>query len=260
MSKRFEGKVAIVTGGSSGIGKITAIQFAREGAKVVIATDKNLKGAEETVMTIKEEGGEAIFVQCDVSKTEDVKRLVEKTVEAYGTVHFAFNNAGIGPDGVRWPAVPIADCPEELWDRTVDINLRGVFLCMKYEIKEMLKNCYGSIVNCSSIGAFKVVPGFSAYAASKNGVIALSKVAAIEYAKQGIRVNVVCPGPIERTVLHVNLTSSQEGIKERITGMIPLSRFGEPEEVARAVLWLCSEEASFVTGHVMTVDGGMSAM
>ena len=255
---RLNGKVALVTGGASGMGKITAQMFAREGAKVVVTTDANIKGAEDTVGLIKNAGGEASFIKCDVSKAAEVETLINKTVEIYGSLDIAFNNAGVGPDGKRLPVVPIADCPEDVWDRTIDVNLKGVFLCMKYEIRQMLKQGKGAIVNTSSIGAFKPLPGFSAYAASKSGVIGLTKIAAIEYAASGIRVNCICPGPTERTQLIENLTSTHPEERERATNAIPMHRMGEPEEVAETVIWLCSDAASYVTANALLLDGGLS--
>jgi NAD(P)-dependent dehydrogenase (short-subunit alcohol dehydrogenase family) len=260
MAKGMEGRVALVTGGASGIGRVTAQVFAREGAKVVVSTDANVQGAEETVRLIKEAGGEAAFVKCDVSKAAEVEALVTSAVELYGSVEYAYNNAGIGPDGKRVPVVPIVDTPEELWDRTIDINLKGVFLCMKYEIRQMLKQKYGAIVNCSSTGAFKAVPGFAAYDASKVGLFGLTKAAALECATSGIRVNVICPGPTWRTRLYENLTSAQPEMKDHLREIIPMKRMAEPEEMAEAVIWLCSDAASFVTGHIMPVDGGMTSM
>lgn len=260
MAKGMQGKVALVTGAASGIGRVTAQVFAREGVKVVVSTDANVKGAEETVRLIKEAGGEASFVQCDVSKAAEVEGLVTRAVELYGSLDYAYNNAGIGPDGKRVPVVPIVDTPEELWDRTIDINLKGVFLCMKYEIRQMLKQKHGAIVNCSSTGAFKAVPGFAAYDASKIGLFGLSKAAALECATSGIRVNVICPGPTWRTRLYENLTGAQPEMKEHLREIIPMKRMAEPEEMAEAVIWLCSDAASFVTGHIMPVDGGMTSM
>jgi len=260
MTTDVRGRVVLVTGAASGIGRATAHLFGQRGAKVVVTTDANVEGAEETVRLVKESGGEAIFVRCDVSKERDVEAAVAQAVEVYGSLDYAFNNAGIGPDGVRVPVVPVADCPEEIWDRTMDVNLKGVFLCMKHEIKQMLKQKYGSIVNTSSIGAFKPLPGFAAYAATKTGLIGLTKTAALELATSGIRVNVVCPGPTERTRLIENLTSSDPGQRERTMSVIPMHRLAEPEEVAEAVIWLCSDAASFVTGHVMPIDGGMTSM
>ena len=259
-SPRMQDRVALVTGAASGIGRVTARRFAREGARVIVATDRNIPGAEETVRLIREGGGEALFVRCDVSREEDVEAMVARAVEAYGSLDYAFNNAGIGPDGIRIPVVSIVDCPVALWDRTIDVNLKGVFLCMKYEIQQMLKQEYGSIVNTSSVGAFKPLPGFAAYGASKTGLIGLSKVAALEVATSGIRVNVVCPGPTERTRLMENLTSARPGERERTLKVIPMHRMAQPEEVAEAVLWLCSDASSFVTGHVMSVDGGMTSV
>ena len=259
MAKGMQGRVALVTGAASGIGRVTAQVFAREGVKVVVSTDANVKGAEETVRLIKEAGGEAAFVQCDVSKAREVEALVTRAVELYGSLDYAYNNAGIGPDGKRIPVVPIVDTPEELWDRTIDINLKGVFLCMKYEIRQMLKQKYGAIVNCSSTGAFKAVPGFAAYDASKIGLFGLTKAAALECATSGIRVNVICPGPTWRTRLYENLTSAQPEMKEHLKEIIPMKRMAEPEEMAEAVIWLCSDAASFVTGHIMPVDGGMTS-
>jgi NAD(P)-dependent dehydrogenase (short-subunit alcohol dehydrogenase family) len=256
----MQGRVALVTGAASGIGRVTARLFAREGAKVIVTTDANIEGAEETIDLIRKAGGEACFVQCDVSIEEDVEAMVAKAVDIYGSLDYAFNNAGIGPDGVRMPVVSVADCPVDIWDRTMDVNLKGVFLCMKYEMRQMLKQKYGSIVNTSSVGAFKPLPGFAAYDASKTGLIGLSKAAALEVATSGIRVNVVCPGPTERTRLMENLTSVRPEERERTLNVIPMHRMAEPEEVAEAVIWLCSDASSFVTGHVMLIDGGMTSM
>jgi NAD(P)-dependent dehydrogenase (short-subunit alcohol dehydrogenase family) len=260
MARGMQGRVALVTGGASGIGRVTAQVFAREGAKVIVSTDANIRGAEETVQLIRKTGGEATFIKCDVSKVKDVETMVNKSVEIYGSLDYAFNNAGIGPDGVRVPVVPVADFPEDLWDRTIGINLTGVFLCMKYEIRQMLKQKCGAIVNTSSVGAFKAVPGFAAYDASKTGLFGLSKAAALECATFGIRVNVVCPGPTWRTLLYENLTSAQPEMKEQLPAMIPMQRMGEPEEIAETVIWLCSDAASFVTAQIISVDGGMTAM
>ncbi len=260
MAKEMEGRVALVTGGASGIGRVTAQMFAREGAGVIVTTDANVQGAEETVRLIREAGGVATFIKCDVSKAEDVEAMVQKGVETYGRLDYAFNNAGIGPDGKRVPIVNIVDFPEELWERTIGINLTGVFLCMKYEMRQMMKQNYGAIVNTSSVGAFKAVPGFAAYDASKTGLFGLSKAAAVEGASSGIRVNVICPGPTARTLLLENLTSAQPEVKGKMLEIIPLRRVAEPEEMAEAVIWLCSDKASFVTGHIMPIDGGMTSM
>jgi len=260
MGTGMQGRVALVTGAASGIGRATARLFAREGAKVIVTTDANIKGAEETVRLIREAGGEALFAKCDVSKEKDVEAMVAKAVDVYGSLDYAFNNAGIGPDDVRILAVSVADCPMDIWDRTMDVNLKGVFLCMKYELRQMLKQKYGAIVNTSSVGAFKPLPGFAAYDASKTGLIGLSKAAALEVATSGIRVNIVCPGPTERTRLIENLTSAHPEERERTLNVIPMHRMAEPEEIAEAVIWLCSDAASFVTGHVLSIDGGMTSM
>jgi NAD(P)-dependent dehydrogenase (short-subunit alcohol dehydrogenase family) len=259
MAKKFQGKVALVTGGATGIGKVTARIFAREGAKVIVSTDKNIKGGEDTVRLINQSGGEATFIKCDVSQAKEVEAMVDKCVETYGRLDYAFNNAGIGPDGKRVPVVNIVDCPEEIWDRTIDINLKGVFLCMKYEIKQMLKQKYGAIVNTSSVGAWKPVPGFCAYSSSKAGLIALTKTAALEYADSGIRVNTILPGPTDRTLLMEYLTGTQKEMKEQMKNMIPMKRIAEPEDMAEAVIWLCSDAAGFITGHAMPIDGGMTS-
>ncbi len=259
MPKQFEGKVALVTGGASGIGKVAAQAFAREGARVIVATDANIKGGEDTTKLIKEAGGEAIFIKCDVSKATEVETMIDKCVQTYGRLDYAFNNAGIGPDGKRVPVVNIVDCPEEVWDRTTAINLKGAFLCMKYEMKQMLKQKYGVIVNTSSVGALKPVPGFCAYVASKSGLLGLTKAAALESAAEGIRVNTILPGPTERTLLMDNLTGGEPEVQQQMMGMIPMKRLATPEDMAETVMWLCSDAASFITGHVMPVDGGMTS-
>jgi NAD(P)-dependent dehydrogenase (short-subunit alcohol dehydrogenase family) len=259
MAKGMEGRVALVTGGASGIGRVTAQMFAREGAKVVVTTDANIQGAEETVRLIRDAGGEATFIKCDVSKAKDVEALVDRTVAVYGSLDYAFNNAGIGPDGKRVPVVSIVDMPEEIWDRHIAINLTGVFLCMKYEMRQMIKQKRGSIVNTSSVGAFKAVPGFAAYDATKTGLFGLTKAAALEGATSGVRINVICPGPTGRTLLMDYLTESQPEMKEKFREVVPMQRVAEPEEMAEAVIWFCSDAASFVTGQILSVDGGMTA-
>jgi len=259
MAKKFDGRVALVTGGASGIGKVTAQIFAREGAKVIVSTDANIKGGEETVRLIKDAGGEATFVKCDVSKANEVEAMVNKCVSLYGRLDYAFNNAGIGPDGKRVPVVNIVDCPEEVWDRTIAINLKGVFLCLKYEMKQMFQQKYGVIVNTSSVGALKPVPGFCAYIASKSGLLGLTKAAALEGAGAGIRVNTILPSPTERTLLLEYLTGSQPEVRKQMAGMIPMKRLAQPEDMAEAVMWLCSDAASFITGVAMPIDGGMTS-
>lgn len=254
MPETLDGKVALVTGGASGIGRATALTFAREGAKLVIA-DMNEDGGQQTVHMITENGGEAMFVQVDVSNATEVEVMISKTVETYGRLDCAHNNAGIGSR----PRAPLHECLEETWDRVLGINLKGVWLCMKYEIIQMLKQGGGTIVNTASImGLVGSWSGTSAYNASKHGVVGLTKTAALEYAKSGIRVNAVCPGYIRTPLLESTLTSRPD-MEEQIVSRHPVGRLGHPEEIAEAVVWLCSDAASFVTGHTMTVDGGYVA-
>ncbi|OGO41844.1 MAG: hypothetical protein A2137_07210, partial [Chloroflexi bacterium RBG_16_58_8] len=208
---------------------------------------------------IKKAGGEATFIKCDVTKVSDVEAMVDACVRRYGRLDYAFNNAGIGPDGKRLPVVSIVDCPQEIWDRTIGVNLTGIFLCLKYEMKQMLKQKYGAIVNTASVGALKPLPGFSAYSASKSGLITLTKTAALEGATSGVRVNAILPGPTERTLLFEYLTSTSPADKEDMMRHIPMKRVAKPEDMAETVMWLCSDEASFITGIAVPVDGGMSA-
>jgi NAD(P)-dependent dehydrogenase (short-subunit alcohol dehydrogenase family) len=254
MVGRFQGKVALVTGGSSGIGKATALAFAREDAKVIVA-DKNVKGGEETVQIIKQAGGEAAFVKTDVSKATEVEALVNKTIELYGHLDCAFNNAGIGGSEVY-----ITDCTEEDWNHTINVNLKGVWLCLKYEIPWMIEHGGGAIVNMSSVAGLTGSLYISDYVASKWGINGLTKSAALEYAKAGIRVNAVCPGMIDTPMAKPK--KDKGGFfswDERAKQEVPLGRRGTPEEVAEAVLWLCSDAASYVTGIAMPVDGGILA-
>lgn len=250
MKNTFKDKVALVTGASFGIGRATALAFAKKGAKVVLA---DWVENPETIDLIKKEGGEAIFVKCDVSKTKDVKALIQKTIATYGRLDFAYNNAGIEGD-----SAPVHECSEENWDKTIGINLKGIWLCMKYEIPEMLKQGKGVIVNCSSVAGLVGFSGLPAYVASKHGVIGLTKTTALECAKLGIRVNAVCPGVIQTPMID-RLTGKKKESIEQFTALEPMARFGLAEEIANAVIWLCSEEASFVTGVAMPVDGGFVA-
>jgi NAD(P)-dependent dehydrogenase (short-subunit alcohol dehydrogenase family) len=250
MEKTFENKVVIVTGGSFGIGRATAIAFAKRGAKVTIADwiEDN-----ETLNLIKVAGGEAIFIKCDVSKDSDVKAMVEKTVNTFGRLDYAFNNAGI--EGM---SAITHECTDEIWEKTIGVNLKGVWLSMKYEIEQMLKQGKGAIVNTASIAGLVGFQGLPAYTASKHGVIGLTKTAALEYAKLGIRVNAVCPGVI-KTPMVDRLTGKNKEAEKQFESMEPVGRMGQPEEVAEAAIWLCSDSASFVTGHAMAVDGGWVA-
>lgn len=260
MAGLVEGTVALVTGGSSGIGRASALEFAKEGAKVVVA-DVDVEGGEKTVHMITEASGEAIFVETDVSKAPDVEAMVSKAMETYAQLDYAHNNAGV--EGIREvPPAPIADCTEENWDYTININLKGIWLCMKYEIPRMVTRGGGAIVNTSSVLGLVGGQLEPAYVASKHGVVGLTRAAALEYAQSGIRVNAVCPGFIrtpsaDRLIGHLRRDNPQ--IDEQIDELHPLGRIGAPEEVARVVVWLCSSSASFVTGHAMAVDGGFAA-
>jgi NAD(P)-dependent dehydrogenase (short-subunit alcohol dehydrogenase family) len=255
MNKRFEGKVAVVTGASSGIGKVTAQVFGREGAKVVVTTGANVKGGEETVKLIKDAGGEAIFIRCDVSREDEVEAMVQKCVEIYGRLDLAFNNAGVGPDGARYPIAPVAEYPEEAWRRMLEINLTGVFHCLKFEIRQMVKQRSGAIVNNASVGACRGNYGFSPYNASKSGLVYLGQSAALENAAHGIRINTVLPGPIGGTSLMDNLADTTD--RPDWEHLVPLGRIAAPEELAEVVMWLCSDAAAFITGASIPFDGGL---
>lgn len=249
MTQLLDDKVAIVTGGSSGIGRACALAFVREGAKVVIA-DVDVEGGEETVHLIREAGGESIFVKTDVTKATEVEAMVNKAVETYGRLDCGFNNAGVGPVYCL-----TADYKEEDWDRIISINLKGVWLCMKYEIRQMLKQGKGAITNTASAVGLVGIENRPAYVASKHGVVGLTKVAALDYATAGIRINAVCPGYIRTPMLEHVWVSDPEAEKVA-TARHPIGRVGAPGEVAEAVVWLSSDAASFVTGHSLVVDGG----
>lgn len=250
MEKIFQDKVAIVTGGSFGIGRATALAFAKRGAKVVIADWIEDPG---TAGLVQAAGGDATFVKCDVSLNSDVKAMVEKTIEKYGRLDYAFNNAGI--EGL---SAPTADCTEENWDRVMNVNLKGVWLCMKHEIPHMIKQGKGAIVNTASVAGLVGFLNIPAYVASKHGMNGLTKAAALEYAKSGIRINAVCPGVIKTPMID-RFTGKNKEVEKQFETMEPVGRLGLPEEVAEAVIWLCSDNASFVTGINMPVDGGWVA-
>jgi len=252
MSTDLRGKVAIITGGTSGIGRDASVLFAKSGAKVVVAGRREAEG-QETMGLVRAAGGDGIFVKTDVAKTADVQALVDKTVQKYGRLDIAFNNAGI--EGA-W--IPIVDQPEEDWDRTININLKGVWLCLKYEIRQMLKQGGGgAICNMSSVAGWIGSAGAATYCASKHGVIGLTKSAALENATRGIRVNAVCPAVIE-TPMGERIFGAPD-MKAYATGLHPIGRFGKPMEIAEAVVWMCSDQASFMTGQSLILDGGFLA-
>jgi NAD(P)-dependent dehydrogenase (short-subunit alcohol dehydrogenase family) len=257
MAATLHDKVALVTGGASGIGRATALTFAGEGAKLVVA-DMNEDGGQQTVHTITEHGGEAIFLRVDVTQASEAEAMIAKTVETYGRLDCAFNNAGISGAGIGGDLRTLtADYPEERWHRIIAINLTGVWLCMKYELQQMLTQGGGAIVNTASVAGLVGLPYVSAYVASKHGVVGLTKTAALEYAQQGIRVNCVCPGYIDTPMTAAGMSNPDR--MARMIASEPIGRVGKPEEIAATVAWLCSDAASFVTGHTMTVDGGYVA-
>jgi NAD(P)-dependent dehydrogenase (short-subunit alcohol dehydrogenase family) len=252
MAGRLDGKIALVTGGGSGIGHATALVFAREGAKVVVA-DVLVEGGEATVSQINNGGGEAVFIKTDVSQDTEVEAMVQKAVATYGRLDCAFNNAGIAGAAAR-----TADYTQKQWDRVISINLTGVWLCMKYEIAQMVKQGGGAIVNTASVAGLVGFRHGPAYVAAKHGVVGLTKTAALEYAKANIRVNAVCPGVIQTPMFERGLQIDPR-IADTMSAREPIGRLGKPEEIAEAVVWLCSEAASFVTGLPMAVDGGWVA-
>ncbi len=279
MTLRLEGMVALVTGGASGIGRATALTFAREGAKVVIG-DMQAGAGIEVAQYIRQQGGAATFIRCDVSQAAEVAALVSEAVATYGRLDCAANNAGI--EGC---VAPTAECDEENWDRVVDINLKGVWLCMRAEIQQMLKQGSGAIVNVASVAGLVAELGRPAYAAAKGGVIALTRTTAVEYAGLNIRVNAVCPGAIATSMidraldefnladmypaigkmpfgrLTAGLLSRQGWLKSNMMKVMhPIGRMGRPEEIAEVMVWLCSDAASFITGQALAVDGGMVSM
>lgn len=254
MTLGLEGKVAVVTGGSSGIGRASAIALAQAGAQVVVSDVMEEEG-EKTVHLIQGNGGNALFVKTDVSQAKDVRAMIRKTVETFGAIDCLFNNAGI--EGARSST---AACTEDNWDRVMGINLKGVWLCMKYAIPYMREQGRGSIVNMSSIhGLSSGMKGYMPYVTSKHGVIGLTRAAAAEHARLGIRVNAICPGYVQTPLIENNLGVNASQFEDWLQAFVPAGRLGTPEEIANAVVWLCSDASSFVVGHTLAVDGGFLA-
>lgn len=250
MKQEMDGKVAIVTGAAAGIGRCAAQLFAQRGASVAVA-DVDAQGGTETVRGIKAAGGHAFFIETDVSRVDHVQQMVRKTVEAFGRLDYGFNNAGI-----ELGRPPLPEYPEESWDRLLAVNLTGVWLCMKYEITEMLKRGGGAIVNTASLAGLFGMPAHYGYVAAKHGVVGITKSAAIEFAPRGIRVNAVCPAIIN-TAMTAKFCDAET--LKALASMHPLKRIGEPSEVAEVAVWLCSDAASYVTGAAVPIDGGFLA-
>lgn len=250
MEKIFSGKVALVTGAAGGIGRAAALAFSKRAAKVVIA---DWRDGSETVNIINKLGGEAFFIKTDVSKEGDVMAMVEQTIKEYGRLDYAYNNAG-----TEGSMSLIQDVSEADWDNTVNVNLKGIFLCIKHEIPAMLNNGGGAIVNCASVAGLVGFQGATPYVASKHGIVGITKSVGLEYAKTGIRCNAVCPGVIDTEMIE-RATQGNPEMEKMLTAGEPVGRLGRPEEIAETVVWLCSESASFITGVALPVDGGWVA-
>jgi NAD(P)-dependent dehydrogenase (short-subunit alcohol dehydrogenase family) len=250
-TEQFAGRVAFITGAGSGIGRATALAFAAQGAAVTV-TDIVEKDLHETARLIEDQGGQALPVLGDVTRSDDVAAAVAAAVRQFGRLDFAFNNAG-----VEQPVAPLHEISDQDWNRIIDINLRGVFYGMKHEVPAMLATGGGAIVNTSSGAGVIGIAGQSAYAASKHAVIGLTKAAALDYAAAGVRVNAVCPGIIETPMMDRFSGGTEQG-RQRVIGQEPVGRMGRPEEIASAVLWLCSDLGAFTVGHALVVDGGQT--
>lgn len=248
----FTHKTALITGAGSGIGRATALAFAREGAKVVVSDIMDSQG-QETVQMIRNASGEATFVHADVTNRDEVASLVEATIDLYQQLDIAVNNAGYG--GVR---ARTAEYPEEEWRRVIDANLNGVWYCMTFELNQMVKQGFGAIVNLASVAGVVGFPSHSAYSASKHAVVGLTKTAALEYIRKGIHINAVCPGFTD-TAMVQRIMVEEPAYGQSLVGHIPARRLGTPEEVAAAILYLCSDRAGFITGHCLVMDGGVTA-
>jgi NAD(P)-dependent dehydrogenase (short-subunit alcohol dehydrogenase family) len=250
MSTKFDGKTAVVTGAGSGIGRYSALALAREGASVVVS-DVDTQGGQETVHMIQESNGKAFFALCDVSQSNQVESLIQATVDTYGRLDYAINNAGVS----MRPA-STGELDEAEWDRVIGINLKSVYLCMKYELPHMQEIGGGAIINMSSLAGFRGKAGTLAYTASKHGVIGMTKTAALEYASDGIRINAISPGLTE-SGMTAGLDQRPD-LADELIGLIPMGRMGLSQNIADAVVWLCADTASFVTGHVLVIDGGQT--
>ncbi len=250
MTKGFKNRTALVTGAGSGIGRSSALAFAQEGANVMVS-DIDVRGGEETVNLISQSGGKVQFFKCDVSQSTQVEKLIERTIHTFGRLDYAVNNAGVS----MRPASTVK-IDELEWDRVININLKSVWLCMKYQIPQMQKVDGGVIINISSLAGIRGKEGTLAYTASKHGVIGMTKTAALEYAKEGIRINAICPGLTE-SGMTAGLSEHHE-LANQLIAQIPMGRMGKSKNIADAVVWLCSDHASFITGHVLVVDGGQT--